>query len=731
LPPPRATGDPPAEDYVMCRTTLLAFPLAAAFGAALLLSTMSCSFGQAPMPGLTEKSADGGVDGVGSVADAAGETGALPFAPVPANVYLAKVKNLLVGLPPTDSELHAVEADPTQLGSLVDGWMQLPQYQTKMWRFFELAFQQTQVVAKDFTYMTFPAPIDQSAATQPLMLQNLQESIARTVFLNATATPEVPFNQAMSTRTIAMTTALKAYYAFQDAFQVGNNFGCGIGGGFDSFGNSNPNLKIYVTATSIPLSGTNGTLDQSGSNYMHWSDPDVAQCKTDPLEFAANGPKLYGVLFGQITPVSNGQCGYSIDTSHGPLQAADFQDWTMTTVRLPSSGEPTTAFYDLPTLRNANELVLSLPHVGFLTPAFFANWQTNMSNQMRVTMNQAFIVATGAQVDGTDPTTPTSTPGLDSVHAAPNTPCFGCHQLLDPSRSILAATYSFDLGKQTDTTFSNQLGLFAFRNQITQVKSVYDLGQALASHPLVAEGWAQKLCYYFNSNGPPAPNQPGGCVEGDPVFTTIVNGFKANFSWNQLVKAVVTSPLTTYAAPTLTATTNGETVAVSRRDHLCAAWNARLGFQDVCGQNAAVAPVFSKNSLYAVKGLPSDGYARGSTLPVLPNAPTLFYRGGTENLCEALAQLLIDNKSPPPPPLKTNIAQRSYATWSSTNANQALADFVSIVMGIPPSDPRSAGLLEVLTSHFANTQSTAGATAALQSAFTVACMAPTAVGIGL
>ena len=34
-------------------------------------------------------------------------------------------------------------------------------------------------------------------------------------------------------------------------------------------------------------------------------------------------------------------------------------------------------------------------------------------------------------------------------------------------------------------------------------------------------------------------------------------------------------------------------------------------------------------------GLPSDGYGRGATAPVLPNQPTLFYRAGLENICEA------------------------------------------------------------------------------------------------
>ena len=44
----------------------------------------------------------------------------------PPRVYVAKVKNLLVGLPPTDAEVQQVTADPTQLKVLIGQWQQLP-----------------------------------------------------------------------------------------------------------------------------------------------------------------------------------------------------------------------------------------------------------------------------------------------------------------------------------------------------------------------------------------------------------------------------------------------------------------------------------------------------------------------------------------------------------------------------------------------------------------------------
>src|SRR5260370_10553037 len=106
----------------------------------------------------------------------------------------------------------------------------------------------------------------------------------------------------------------------------------------------------------------------------------------------------------------------------------------MVTLRTPNGGESTTPFYDLIKLRDpkTTELVVKYtPRVGFFsTPAFFANWQTNTSNQARVTINQTLIVALGAQIDGTDSTVPQQTPGLDTKHAT-DPACVYCHQTLD------------------------------------------------------------------------------------------------------------------------------------------------------------------------------------------------------------------------------------------------------------------------------------------------------------
>jgi hypothetical protein len=398
------------------------------------------------------------------------------------------------------------------------------------------------------------------------------------------------------------------------------------------------------------------------------------------------------------------------------LVASDFSTWKEVTIRPPVGTESPTLFYDLATLRSTNELVLKIPRQGFFsTPAFFANWQTNTSNEMRVTINQALIVALGSAVDGTDPTTPTTTPGLDAVHAS--TPaCFACHQTLDPTRSILAATYSWNYHQQADPTYSNQDGLFAFRGVIAPVTSTGGLGTTLAQHPLFPQAWAEKLCYYANSEA---------CDVTDPEFERVVGVFKTSgYSWNALVLELMASPLTTYASPTQTAADQGEIVAVTRRDHLCAALNDRLGFADICGLDPSI-PVEAKTSIpEIVSGLPSDGYGRGAVAPVLPNQPTLFYRAGTENICEAAAALVIDVPS---------TAQLSgVKQWSSGQPDAAISDFVGILMALTPSDPRSTPAQTLLKSHFtAAVQSGATPTAALESTFVAACLAPSAVAIGM
>jgi hypothetical protein len=650
----------------------------------------------------------------------AGPTGPA-FEPVAPAVYVGKVKNLLVGLPPTDAEVTAVTADPTALGGLISGWMQLPQYTQKMQRFFELAFQQTQVTANDFSDQAYPKRLIINSATTPLLLQNLEQSFARTML--ALIADEEPLTVGMTTHKLMMTTALKETYAFLDQWQVDD-----AGKVTDRFKQANSGLKITVGTAQGPIPIAD-TLDPTSANYMHWYDPDaatedssIAGCASDPIVYPASAITLHWLLYGSLDgrkAADGTSCPQSGGTATAPqVTAADFSDWTMVTIREPKSGEATTPFYDLPSLRTATELVLSIPRVGFFsTPAFFANWQTNTSNQMRVTMNQTLIVALGAQVDRVDTTAAPQNPppGLDAVHAS-DPACLGCHQTLDPLRSIFSATYSWNYHNQVDSTLAAQKGMFLFRGVAQPLSTMDDLGTTLAQHPLLPEAWAQKLCAYATS---------AACASDDPEFQRVVGVFKSSgLSWNALVSELFASPLVTNAAATATATAGGEVVAVARRDHLCAALDARLGFADVCGLEAVTNKQKNATIAQIASGLPSDGYGRGAVMPVLPNAPTLFYRAGAENICAGIAAQVIDGSA--------SSQAAGVKSWSSTAPDAAIADFVGIVMGLVPSDPRSAPATTLLKGHFtAAMQQGASAADALKSTFVTACLAPSAVSIGM
>lgn len=652
-----------------------------------------------------------------SAPDAGAAAPTFPFEQDPPSVYVAKVKNLLVGLPPTDAEVQQVTTDPAQLETLIDGWMQLPQYQAKMLRFFELAFQQTQITDADFADQVYPRTADINATTGPAFVQDASESFARTML--ALVAQGAPFTQAATTTQFMMTPALMEFYAFLDAWQV------------DDQGKITDRLATQNKGTTIALESSEGAIDAKAQleptspDFMHWYDPDVnsasklvsAGCTADPIVYPYASDTMHYILVGAIPGLKDSPCTLYGGSAQAPqLKPSDYTTWKMVTVRQPKAGEATTLFYDLDGLRSANELVLTVPRVGFFsTPAFFANWQTNTSNQARVTTNQALIVALGAQVDGTDGTRPPSTPGLDTAHAS-QPACVGCHSLLDPTRSIVGATYSWDYHTQTEAAFAGQDGLFAFQGVVKPVASIGDFASALATHPLFAGAWVDKLCYYANSSA---------CDPSDPEFQRVVGVFESsNFQWSAVVRELFASPITTNASPTQTRAEEGKVIAVSRRDHLCAALDARLGFPDLCSLDATTPDGETTSVPAIVSGLPSDGYGRGAVAPVLPNQPTLFYRAGTENICEAAAALVVDT------PAGKQV--QGVKQWSSGQPTAAIADFVSIVMGLPSSDPRAPQATQILTSHFQTAmQQGAAATAALQSTFVAACLSPGAVSIGM
>jgi hypothetical protein len=352
---------------------------------------------------------------------------------------------------------------------------------------------------------------------------------------------------------------------------------------------------------------------------------------------------------------------------------------------------------------------LRTPRVGFFTtPSFLAEWNTNNSNQARVTANQTLIVALGHGISPQNATLPPSTAAVDQTHAAPGTACYACHQSLDPMRQYFRQQYSYYFHPQTSQAQISQPGSFGFRGVSLSGSSIFDLASQLAGHPDFAGSWVQKLCTWANS---------ARCDETDGEFQRIAALFAdSNYDWKTLELTVFSSPLVTYLAPTKTVSQGGQVFPVARRDHLCASLSNRLGIPDACGLDVnTVVPQDLKAVQFIAGVLPSDAYSRGAEEPVLANDPNLFFRTGMENICAVFAARLIDAGATP--------------QWSSASPDAAIADFVHTLMGVGTG--RDATPISILTGHLASARAAGlSGSDALKSTFVLACLSPSVVGIG-
>src|SRR5262249_31894749 len=152
--------------------------------------------------------------------------------------------------------------------------------------------------AIDLADQAYPRQIDINRATQTLLVQNVRESFARTA-LELIAEGR-PLTETVTTTRFMMTPALMELYGFLDVWQVADD-----GTVDDRFRRANPTLSIYATTASIPMTDT---LDPTSLNYMHWTNPDVANagvnqpagCGTDPIVYPANAFALHFLLFGAL-----------------------------------------------------------------------------------------------------------------------------------------------------------------------------------------------------------------------------------------------------------------------------------------------------------------------------------------------------------------------------------------------------------------------------------------------
>ncbi len=664
---------------------------------------------------LTGRTAGGAAGAPGAGTPDTPDVPTTPWEAVGPAVYLAKVKTLLTGLPPTAVELEAVTRDAGALKGLVDGWVASPEGQGKLRVFFMQAFQQTQIGKADLVDQIGNGDsLDGSAAAQASLVANIKESVARTAL--AWAAAGRPFNELARTRKLQLTTALMSYLAFVDGRGVNDR-----GAVNDRYYLSLPATDRASIGFTVQL-GATATVDPTNLKTQVWGvQPATAGATTFPsCPTAPNAttrvlaPKgnfsrdLFNLLLGRVPDdpsiTGTGTLPCRAFVTAPQFLDSDFTNWREVTMRAPAAGEAPSVFWDLARLRGSAEVVLVIPRAGFFTtPAFFANWQTNGSNQDRVTMNQTLITALGKSFDGNGSTVPISENGLDQEHAS-DPACYACHRTLDPMRQFFRQSYTLQYGQQTDAGVISQNGEFAF-DGVTATGSgrgVLDLADQLATHPRFATAWAQKLCTWADS----AP-----CSEDDPEFVRVASAFHdSGHDFRVLAREMLTSPLVTGTAATKTFADRGYVVSIARADHLCAALSLRLGIPGACQVNGTARNLSST--------LPADAYGRGSEVPVLTADTSLFFRSITENLCRTLADQVVDVGTSP--------------RFSSKAPAAAVDDLVRTVMALVDGDARQAGATAILNEHYAAALKT-GATArdALKSTFVLACSSPTAVSIGL
>ncbi len=661
----------------------------------------------------------------------------------PAAVYVPKVKMLLTGLAATDAEVQAVSADPSALRGLIDGWMALPQFQGRMLDFFRNAFQQNNVdlgvITSSLDVPDFYPRWEDRARLERAVMDSFPLTAWELVQEGR------PFHETVTTRRYMMTTAMMAMLGYADMFQVDD-----AGDAVERLTEATSQHLVYdVLATEgdgttpLTVADSVGQFTMGGSGSWTWriAVPGMTTACLQELQqqrAASNAAylpwspqwnrtgSLLSVLFGgeDFADLPDGSAcaiDWSTDANRPAplLQDSDWSDWRMVTVEAiaitDAAALPTPYFWDLPGLRAATTLKLKSPRLGFFgTLAWDANWPTNESNQARVTANQALIVALGESIIPAGAIAPAPVNAGDVSHAT-DPACAACHKVLDPLRQFFRQSYTFSYHEQRD--LGQYLGSAAFLldGMDKTGQGVGDLATILATHPHLPVGWAQKLQFWANST--PAE-------ESDPELQRIGRAFKdSGYDFKTLVREVFSSPLVTLARGTQTYADQGVTVGIARRDQLCASLSARLGLTDVCG---LVTPdtTWRQGQVQQVSQLvATDAYYRAAELPSLPRNPDLFFRGSVEAMCELIADQVVD----------AGDASR-YSSDSSALVTSAVADMVATVMGLPPSDPRSAQATQILSAHYqaalaaTNRWNTTGA---LRSTFVLACTSPTSVLVGL
>lgn len=681
-----------------------------------------------------------------------------PLTAAQATSAIRKVKGILTGQAITDAEVARVMSEgQAGIKALVRSYMEdsatSGAFRDKLLFFFRNAFQQTGFLpTEDFQNQLLPNGAFDFMGGQralgddafPRLVQNLEDSFAITAW--QIVQEGRPFTDVLTTQRFMLTTALKSLYL---QIEAPNDRAFGRAAASADV----VSWKIDYSGNAIPIEQT---LDPTSPNYMVFDDqPPVAPAMmlgngmterqtcaagsgVDAMGVAISSAtftgqsRLFQRLLGQTPRFTQDNMPVCYEHASRPyFSQQDLSDWQWVTIRALSTGETRPLAYDLPRLRMLKELPLSLPRIGYYTtPAFLAIWNTNDSNQHRVTANQTLLVAYGSSYTSASAIFPLSTAGLDAAHAVDGSECYGCHVGLDPLRAFWGNQFDFNdrndfPARGTRMTAKNprpatQGGVLAFLDMNAQGANMLELGGLLAratdqfgSDPLnaFAVELTQKLCFFSNSVA---------CDKSDPEFRRIVRAFQdKSFDLRVLIAELFSSPLITGVKPTKTFQMEPMPLSITRRDHLCAALSQRLGKPDICALSVPRPANTQAATARLASTIPADGFSRGSELPIVPSEPTLFQRAGVEMLCENIAALVVDSETEP--------------VFRSSDIPAALTQMLDSVMGYPPEHPQHAAALQILQEHFdaARKESRANATQALRSTFVLACEAPSMVAQGL
>jgi hypothetical protein len=586
-----------------------------------------------------------------------------PFDPSPTESYLGKVKTIVNGESVTDDELAQVQGNPAALRALIEQWTTSPGFEQKMKSFLRTNLQQDVSAAnllQQFGNL-------RNAPLRRDLESSLEQSFVRTAW--DIIESGRPFTEILTTRRWHVNTAVLMALAYLDTAPQ----------------ELQADRHTFFRRPTIGLPTPPVSLEESVEARAWYLPALPAGCPT-----ARRGQDVLLMFLGFV------RCNDSVQRSaETPLTDADFLDWRPVSLE---QGEPP-RFYDLPTLRSATTVRLRQPRVGFFTtPAFFSNAETNDDNQFRVTTNQTLIVSLGEIISASDPTQPPRLDGLATDHAEPGTACYGCHLHLDPMRNYFANAFSTSYRR--DTQPEAVTPAFGFFGETREGGDLQDFAETLAGHERFPRAWAQKLCYYANSQA---------CDDKDPEFDRIVKAFiDSGYDFKKLFVELLSSPLVTGAELVDTYQSTEFMVSIARRQHLCQMLDRRLGQVDICGQAGLFADL-----------VPADSYSRGSAVPVQPAVTGMFHFAAAEKLCVRLSTRLVGN-----------VAASRFKT---ADVPGAIGDLVEDLMGLSPEHPRHDAIQVRLQAHYDAALQEPGSNPvqALRSTFTLACVSPDVMALGL